>query len=59
MSEFILWAPTPDAAERVFAPIKELIQSNETLADIYRIDEDTRTITHIVTEAALRVAVPR
>lgn len=59
MSEFILWAPTSDAAERVFAPIKELILSNETLADIYRVDEGTRTIRHIVTEAALRIAVPR
>ena len=59
MSEFILWAPTADAAERVFAPIKDLIRSNETLADIYQVDEGTRTITHIVTEAALRIGSPR
>lgn len=54
-AELIILAPTKEVADNSFNPIRDAIKADEELSEIMNISEHTKTITHLVTNATLKV----
>jgi len=54
-AELIILAPTKEVADNSFNPIRDAIKADEELSEIMNISEHTKTITHLVTTATLKV----
>ena len=54
-AELIILAPTKEVADNSFNPIRDAIKADEELSEIMNISEHTKTITHRVTNATLKV----
>lgn len=54
-AELLILAPTLEVANNAFLPARDMIKADEELAALLHIQEHTRTITHRVTKAVLKV----
>jgi len=54
-AELLILAPTLEVANNAFHPARDMIRADEELEDLLHIQEHTRTITHRVTRAMLKV----
>ncbi|MFU8927548.1 terminase large subunit [Acinetobacter puyangensis] len=54
-AELIILAPTKEVADNSFNPIRDAIKADDELSEIMNISEHTKTITHLVTNATLKV----
>lgn len=54
-AELIILAPTKEVADNSFNPIRDAIKADEELSALMNISEHTKTITHLVTNATLKV----
>lgn len=54
-AEFIILAPTIEVAGNSFGPVRDMIRSNDELAELLHIQEHIRTVTHRETGATLKV----
>ncbi|EXI43322.1 phage Terminase family protein [Acinetobacter baumannii 923118] len=54
-AELIILAPTKEVADNSFGPIRDMIKADPELADMMRLSEHTRTVTHEGTGAILKV----
>lgn len=53
--EFIILAPTKEAADNCFRPIMQMIKANEELKELLHVQEYYRSVTHRLTQATLKV----
>lgn len=53
--EFLILAPTLEIANNAFAPARDMIKADPELAEVLHVQDHTRTITHLVTNATLKV----
>lgn len=54
-AEFIILAPTIEIAKNAFEPARDMVRKHPELADMLLVQEHTRTITHRLTNATLKV----
>ncbi|MEI9964391.1 MAG: terminase large subunit [Caulobacteraceae bacterium] len=54
-AELLLLAPTLEIANNSFLPARDMIREDPELVSLLKIQEHTRTITHLITGAALKV----
>lgn len=54
-AEFLILAPTVEAANNAFKPARDMIRVDEDLEAIFQVQEHIRTITHRETKAQLKV----
>ncbi len=54
-AELLILAPTLEVANNAFAPARDMIKADESLVVLLHIQEHTRTIRHMVTQAELKV----
>ncbi len=54
-AEFLVLAPTIEIANNSFQPARDSIHADDRLKDLLHIQEHTRTITHRITNATLKV----
>lgn len=54
-AEFLILAPTIEVANNSFVPARDMVRKDEDLSQLLHVQEHTRTITHRVTKATLRV----
>jgi phage terminase large subunit-like protein len=54
-AELLLLAPTKEVANNAFFPARDMIRADEKLTRLLHIQEHQRTITHLVTNAVLKV----
>jgi phage terminase large subunit-like protein len=54
-AELLLLAPTKEVANNAFFPARDMIRVDEKLSRLLHIQEHQRTITHLVTNAVLKV----
>lgn len=53
--EFLILAPTIEVANNSFYPARDMIKADETLSDMFHVQDHYRTITHRDTNATLKV----
>ena len=54
-AELILLAPTKEVADNSFVPIRDFIRADPELSEMFNISEHTKTVTHLGTNAVLKV----
>ena len=54
-ADFLILAPTVEAAKNAFEPARDMIRADEDLEAIFQVQEHIRTITHRQTKAKLKV----
>lgn len=54
-AELILLAPTKEVADNSFNPIRDFIKADPELQEMFNISEHTKTVTHLGTNATLKV----
>lgn len=54
-AELLILAPTLEVANNAFQPARDMIREDDDLDALMHIQEHTRTITHLVTKAVLKV----
>lgn len=54
-AEFLILAPTIEVAQNCFQPARDMIRFDPDLDDMFHVQEHTRTITHRLTNAVLKV----
>ncbi|MBP2233094.1 phage terminase large subunit-like protein [Azospirillum agricola] len=54
-AEFIILAPTIEIAKNSFDPVRDMIRKDPELSDLLLVQEHTRTVTHRLTNATLKV----
>lgn len=54
-AEFIILSPTKEVADNSFKPIKAAIDADPELSALFHVQPHTRTITHLTTNATLKV----
>lgn len=54
-AEFLIVAPTIEIANNSFNPARDMVRLDAQLSDLLHIQEHTRTITHRITQATLKV----
>lgn len=54
-NELIVLAPTLEVAKNVFTPARDIVKADDELSTLLKIQEHTRTITHMTTQATLQV----
>lgn len=54
-AEFAIIAPTKEVANNSFYPARDMIKADEDLSVMFNVSEHTRTITHLGTNATLKV----
>lgn len=54
-AEYLILAPTMEIANNSFSPAERMIDQHPRLKDMFKVQTNTRTITHINTEATLKV----
>ncbi len=54
-AEFIILAPTIEIAKNSFDPVRDMIAKDPELSDLLLVQEHTRTVTHRLTNATLKV----
>jgi phage terminase large subunit-like protein len=54
-AEFLIVAPTIEIANNSFYPARDMVKNDPALNDLLHLQEHTRTITHRLTEATLKV----
>lgn len=54
-AEFLILAPTKEAADNAFKPARSMVNADDELKALFRVSEHTKTIEHRVTRATLRV----
>jgi phage terminase large subunit-like protein len=54
-AEFLILSPTKEVADNSFKPMKAAIEADEELQTLFHVQAFTRTITHKITKATLKV----
>lgn len=54
-AEFLILAPTVEVAQNAYKPVRDMIAKDEELDAIFQVSDHTRTITHRLTKATLKV----
>ncbi len=54
-AEFFIIAPTVEVANNSFKPAKSMINADAELSDLFKVSDHTRTITHRLTNATLKI----
>ncbi len=54
-AELIILAPTKEVADNSFNPIRDFIKADPELQEMFNISEHTKTVTHLGTNATLKV----
>ncbi len=54
-AEYLILAPTLEAAQNAFKPVRGMIARDEELADLFHVQNHVRTVTHRTTGATLKV----
>lgn len=54
-AEFIILAPTIEIAKNSFDPVRDMVAKDPELSDLLLVQEHTRTVTHRLTNATLKV----